>query len=140
MHFILNLAQTASNTLLQIENELTNDGPSGIGSGHISGFHPVKGEASSVRAICIVSKAFHHLGNERSGKVGEFKSFLDAKEKKLLVQDFQGNREYVIFPNATALVFHRHDISEFVCSIKDPNCLLASVVADVSSPVVISGC
>ncbi|PAA50620.1 hypothetical protein BOX15_Mlig018636g1 [Macrostomum lignano] len=138
MHVIVNLAGVADKALLDFE-KCASLGP--LGAAACAGFYPSKAESGAQRLIRTVCKAFHHLGSEQCGVFTSLESYLAIHDKPAFrMEDFRGNRLYVIFPNGGFLYRQKDVLSAFLSASEGKNRLLLAVEADLASGVLLAGC
>ena len=95
-------------------------------------------ESCAVRLVRTTCKAFHSRGSQQSGVASHFNSFLAGKNDKSYLENFIGNRFNILFYNATAVYYHREEISSFVKAWHNPNNLLKAVFKDISNELFLS--
>ncbi|XP_077869048.1 uncharacterized protein LOC144360010 [Saccoglossus kowalevskii] len=129
-HILPNFASESDKVLKLLENIA------------LDGYKPVyameTSESGAARLVRTAVKAFHPRGCEESGVASHFLSFLSAKDEKLMLQPYKGNRFNILYYDAAAVYYHSSDISQFVAKWPNPNRLLSAVAEDLSVKVYIA--
>ncbi|PAA91406.1 hypothetical protein BOX15_Mlig005917g5 [Macrostomum lignano] len=138
MHAIVNLAAAAESGLKAWEACVSSQP---LGAAALPGFWTSKAESGTQRTIRTVCKAFHRLGNEQCGVAVPYETYLQSQgAKPFQMEDFRGNRAYVIFPNGGHVFRQRELLLTFLTEYPCSNRLLLAVQADLASNVLLSGC
>ena len=101
-----------------------------------------KGESGTYRLVRTLCKAVQERGCEKSGRMVQFKSFLENEKNITAVPlaPFKGNRFNILFLNGAGTFFLHKHCQEFFDRCKDENLLLIAVYHDLSVPQFIVGC
>ena len=124
MHILVNMALECDKNLVDLEAITT----FGVETKFVL---PKAGESGAARLVRTAVKALHPGGCEQSGAAADFQSFLQEKERVLMLTTNKGNRFNILFYNSAALYFHYNDIREFLQSLPTKNCFLSAVLEDL---------
>ena len=93
-----------------------------------------KGESGTYRLVRTLCKAVQERGCEKSGRMVQFKSFLENEKNITAVPlaPFKGNRFNILFLNGAGTFFLHKHCQEFFDGCKDENLLLKAVYHDLS--------
>uniref|UniRef100_A0A1I8IPW8 DUF659 domain-containing protein n=1 Tax=Macrostomum lignano TaxID=282301 RepID=A0A1I8IPW8_9PLAT len=137
MHAIVNLAAAAESGLKAWEACVSSQP---LGAAALPGFWTSKAESAYHQdGLQGVSSA---LGNEQCGVAVPYETYLQSQgAKPFQMEDFRGNRAYVIFPNGGHVFRQRELLLTFLTEYPCSNRLLLAVQADLASNVLLlSGC
>ena len=140
MHFIVNMAETVSESL-RVYEQLHLDGS--MAGATLLAQNPARNstESGAVRLVRTACKALERHGSEQSGFPEEFAAFLRQRGVSQVPLDtFRGNRFNILFHNAAGLYSVRDHALSFLTTVFDrPNMLLQAVTADLKEPLFLAG-
>ena len=99
-------------------------------------------DSATQRLVRTACSAFASGGDQKSGAIGHFRTFLKLKGiPHNELKTFRANRFNVLFANASSVFYHRHHIKEMFEGgyIKASNKLLRAVLADITCRKLIAG-
>ena len=131
LHLIANMAMYAEKALLTFQEVCLGKGSKVRACS--------KFESRTLRLLQHTMQGLHLSGSPKFGKGGAFKRFLQARGKTCRFEALRGNRLYIIFSNASALMFHAEDIMAFLETI-ERNSLLDSIRDDLEDITAMAGC
>ena len=132
-HFLLALSSAAENALHEFEKEAVDEGRK-LGRDSSSKFisFSTAAESAAMRLIRLVAEVLGPRGDEKSGCRREWTAFLSKYKIKPAFTSYHCNRFNNLFQNATALLFHRHHIKQFLDEfVSHSNLKLQSILADL---------
>ncbi|XP_065187394.1 uncharacterized protein LOC135818005 [Sycon ciliatum] len=99
-----------------------------------------QGNGGVARLIYSASKAFERHGDEAAGCVADFHAFLSETNTKLPLEEYRGNRSYVVFRNGAGVYYLHEKMLHFLTevTVRD-NQLLRAVKADLGVAEFVAG-
>ena len=132
MHLIANFAPAADNGCKMVEEaSVTGKNPHALESDENS---------SVLRLARTAAKMGTRRGCDKSGKADLWEAYLEEKERPNMLKTFSGHRINIAFYNCAAVVYHRHDLVDFLAKYDTKNNLLKCVEFDINEPLTIAGC
>ena len=137
MHYIVGLADSCAAALKVWESSHFGEGVK-VGAELLPGTW--QGNGGVARLIYSATKAFEKHGDEAAGCVADFHAFLSETKTPLPLEEYRGNRSYVIFRNGAGIYFLHDKMLHFLAdvSVRD-NQLLRAVKADLSVTELVAG-
>ena len=90
-------------------------------------------ECRTSRMVRSATKAFEKHGDEAAGAVADFRTFLDRTGTPTPLEEYRGNRSYVLFFNSAGVYFLRDCMMHFLQDVHgETNLLLRAVNADLA--------
>jgi E1A/CREB-binding protein len=133
LHLMVGMADTVCASLVKFEELSCEDplaqSPSSFGT--------------AVRAVRETCKALSRGGDEKSGCFRQWRVFCERhsnSEDIQLVQNFKGNRFNIVFLLGGNVYYLHKKIIQLLQEMKEPNCLLKSVLDNLLNPFVLAGC
>ena len=126
MHLLANFATEADKVLKINEAVVVAEGKNPYAFGTESG---------GARLVRNAAKAFTSHGSDKSGMTSDWETYLEQQGKTNHMVTFRGNRFNILFYDAWATYFHRHDLYKFISTIPDPNNLIRAVNFDIQQKV-----
>ena len=137
LHYIVGLADQAAKSLKEWEK--VHFGAEKFGATELPRVYE-SGESRVVRLIRTATGSFQRRGNEQAGAVADFYAFLGKCNFKMPLEEFRGNRNYVIFHNGGGIFMLHSHMRHFLSDIHgETNLLLKAVGADLAVPGLIAG-
>lgn len=97
-------------------------------------------ESGTLRLLWTSSKAFAVGEDEKNGVSLFWKTYLNEKKEKNLIQMFKHNRFYLIFLLGQAVFYHRNDISNFLDTVEGTkNSMIKAVSVDIKEDLYAGG-
>lgn len=139
LHLLVGMADVAEESLKKFERHFL-DGKL-IGSAAVTElkmYH--RQESGTLRLLRTSSKAFAVGEGEKNGVSLFWKTYLNEKKEKNLIQRFKQNRFNLIFLLGQAVFYHRNDISNFLDSVEGTkNSLIKAVSVDIKEDLYAGG-
>ena len=129
VHFIVGLADSCTAALKMWEKSHFGDGVK-VGAELLPGTWTEKG--GTAQLIYSATNAFEKHGDEAAGCVADFHAFLSETKTSLPLQEYRGNRSYVVFHNGAGVYYHHTKMLHFLSDITvRDNQLLRAEKADL---------
>ncbi|XP_065191546.1 uncharacterized protein LOC135822664 [Sycon ciliatum] len=137
MHYIVGLADSCTAALKVWEKAHFGEGVK-VGAERLPGTW--QGTGNTARLIYSTTKAFEKHGDEAAGCVADFHAFLSETNTPLPLDEYRGNRSYVVFHNGAGIYYLHNKMLHFLVdvSVRD-NQLLRAVKEDLGETELIAG-
>lgn len=139
LHLLVGMADTCEIALKKFEKNYL-DGKD-VGSAvrpELKRYH--KSESSTLRLLRTASKCFAIGQDEKNGASLPWTTYLKSKNKKNHIVRFKHNRFNLVFSLASAVFYHKEEISEFLNKVHGSNNdLLKAVSLDIKADLLLAG-